>query len=229
MSLKSSLSDVFEQDVTCCLHLRWLAGYAKPCERPTQSPTICFPPSLHLRPVPWCTFPSQVNIRVTGEHFLTILGPRTRWKSWSSQSLTILSFSSDLTQPFTQYGSSAGRLEPWSARSPTWSLNPSTWSSGGRWYKIENKRKMTKTQKTEINNNRHRFQNLNLIISQSTPRLDGCKGPWVFSIVSFSINDEILKFIHLKMLTWCTMYIHTSSSTSTLTSPTKHQNIWSLI
>ena len=44
MSLKSSLSDVFEQDVTCCLHLRWLAGYAKPCERPTQSPTMCFPP-----------------------------------------------------------------------------------------------------------------------------------------------------------------------------------------
>ena len=148
MSLKSSLSDVFEQP--CCLHLRWLAGYAKPCERPTQSPAMCFPPALQLRPVPWCTFPSQVNIRVTGEHFLTILGPRTRWKSWSSQSLTILSFSSDLTQPFTQYGSSAGRLEPWSARSPTWSLNPSTWSSGGRCYKIENKRKVMKTQNTTI-------------------------------------------------------------------------------
>ena len=192
MSLKSSLSDVFEQDVTLLFAsalASWLrkalwATYAKPDNM--LSPPLCgfvlCPDALFP---PRSIFESLVNI------FSQFWAPEPGDKSWSSQSLTILSFSSDLTQPFTQYGSSAGRLEPWSARSPTWSLNPSTWCSGGRWYKIENKRKMTKTQKTEINNNRHRSQNLSLIISQPTSRLDGCKGSWVFSIVSFSINNEI--------------------------------------
>ena len=198
MSLKSSLFDVFEQDVTLLFAsalASWLrkalwATYAKPDN--VLSPTLCIfvlcPDAVFS---PRSIFGSLVNI------FSQFWAPERGEKSWSSQSLTILSFWSDLTQPFTQYGSSAGRLEPWSARSPTWSLNPSTWSSGGRWYEIENKRKIMEKHKRQLS------QNLSLIISQPTSRLDGCKGPWVFSIVSFSINNEISKWfnIYLKMLT----------------------------
>ena len=57
----------------CCLErpqLRKALG-----NRLTQSTTIGFLPSPHA--LPMITF-FQVNIRVTGEHFLTILGPRTR-------------------------------------------------------------------------------------------------------------------------------------------------------
>ena len=56
------------------------------------------------------TFYPQVNIRVTGEHFLTILGPRTRLEAHFYP--FFIWMISGRTQLFTPSESSPGRLVP---------------------------------------------------------------------------------------------------------------------
>ena len=118
----------FHQTQPCCLERPQQKQLRKSLgNRLTHSTTVCFPPIHALSMI---TFPPQVNIRVTGEHFLTILGPRTRFKA-HFYPFFLIRMISGLTQLFTRSESSPGRLVPWSARSLTWRISPSTSSSGG--------------------------------------------------------------------------------------------------